>query len=162
MRSSRRYCLYAALGILPTVLPRFSQQARTPIFRYINIEPCGRLDLDSTFSPRGRAVVQNDSTFRLIPRCFGGAEQLLVHVSGAHHITAFEFAYGSAQSLASYVLDYERSIGPPSRVDTTAGTTHVVVWEDARTEFTLFRRIRSGRADSFARLSNRQAKRARP
>jgi hypothetical protein len=135
-------------------------QRRTPIFRYISIAPCGRLELDSAFVPRGRATQQDDSTFRLISQCFGGAEQILVHVTAAGRISSFEFAYGADTSLARHVAIFAADLGAPLRVDTIGPNPHRVLWRDSLTDFLVIRR--PGNQQVFARLSNRAVSTSRP
>lgn len=133
-----------------------SAQERKPIFRHISIQPCGRIELGARFRSILRAVRQNDSTFRLIPQCFGDAEQILVHVSPHMLVTSFDFAYAAGDSLAVFVAEYRQSLGPPISVDTSGQGEHTVVWRDAHTMFTLLRRKAGATVRTYARLADRR------
>jgi len=133
-----------------------SAQERKPIFRHISIQPCGRIELGARFRPMLRAARQDDSTFRLIPQCFGDAEQILVHVSPQMLVTSFDFSYAEGDSLALFVAEYRQSLGPPISVDTTGQGVHAVVWRDDRTMFTLLRRKAGATVRTYARLADRR------
>jgi hypothetical protein len=132
------------------------QQQRPPIFRYISIAPCGRIDLGDQFEPGGRAVRENDSTFRLIPECFGDAEQILVHVTPQMRVTSFDFAYAAGDSLDVFLAEYRQTLGPPTAVDTSGSGVHTIEWRDAQTTFTFFRRRNGATVSIYSRLADRR------
>jgi hypothetical protein len=146
---------YALLGTALVANGSHGQAPSKPIFRYIDIAPCGRIELGTRFDPSGRAVRQNDTTFRLIPHCFGDADQILVHVGARQRVTSFDFSYGVGDSLATHDAYYRTLIGAPFAVDTTGPGVHTVQWRDSTTILTLFRNRRGFEVRSYARLADR-------
>jgi len=136
----------------------------TPIFRYINIQPYGRIELGGPFAqvsvlgapispglyelvgPGGRAVQYADT------------KTILIELSSANLVRAFYFHYlPGVQSFAQREAEYVESLGVPERFKYDSAGSHVLRsrWRDPKTTFELIEITKSDTARIFSVLRDR-------
>lgn len=143
MITFHRLLLGAAL--LLQASPLRGQEAQPePIFRYISIEPYGRIDLGGAFpqaSALGAPIGPN--LFRLVgpggrPVQFADTEAILVELTEARLVRAFYFLYlDASKAFAEREAEYITTLGAPERFAYDSAQAHIVrsTWRDLQTEF---------------------------
>jgi hypothetical protein len=124
------------------------------IFRYIAIAPCGRLELGDSLDPGNRATRLNDSTFSLVPACFGGSVQILVFVTPTYRIYAFQFLYDTPETYPSLVASYRKSLGPPTATGGMNDGPGFTWWDDGKTRFEIAQHRSGARRGLTSRLTD--------
>ena len=128
-------------------------QTVTPIFRHINIAPCGRLELGQVWHRDARAVAISATTYRVVPGCFGGADRIDIDVSVDGTIQRFTFHYSKDRSYDVFLRSYTQLLGP-ALVTHSGENERSAIWEDGRTRFRLTETLTGSAAGVSSRLEN--------
>ena len=120
--------------------------AKTPIFRYISIEPYGKIRLGEPFAQRdalGKLVAPQ--TFELRDpdgkrTTFGDTQAIRIVVDSTNRVRAMIFQYLAFKDFEAAKAEYLASLGPASsRIvkDSANAVLERLSWHDGATGFTL-------------------------
>lgn len=140
--------------------PRSVARTQPEIFRWIAIGPLGG-DTIRLGAPLGQAARYaertSDSTYRLRPRTFGGADSIELRVTPEGLVKEMHFTYASSADWEDMRQTYARSLGPGTSIQMTEGRD-LTRWEDERTRFVVGTGGRAGRRIKAALIDLRLAR----
>jgi len=146
---TRSWLSIITLCALPPALPAQSPAVPEAIFRYIDIEPFGKIHLGRPFQQRqllGEPVEPH--LYRLtgpngVAVRFADTDAILVQLDDAGLVRAFYFLYLPGKAFDSMVAEYA-ALGRPRRSEYDTAGIHIrsAKWQDSRTEFMVVERTR--------------------
>ena len=109
----------------------------TEIFRWIAIGTAGHdtIRLGEPLRDAARYAERiSDSSYRLRPGTFGGADSIELRLTPDGRVKEMHFTYPSDAAWGEMIRTYARSLGPGTHVQMTEGRD-LTRWEDTRTRF---------------------------
>ena len=125
------------LALAICCLPIIAGQSSKRIFRYVDIEPNGSIELGKQFGDlRTISIELEPSVFRLNQGTFIGAREITVRLAPTGKVACVEFDYSAEDNFDETVAEYWWTLGKPITRDLSSrGNT--IVWEDKKTSFAL-------------------------
>lgn len=155
----------AAITLLFALLTQTSEaQATVPkIFRYISVEPFGRIELGDTLDPRSElGVFVAPDVVRLErkdgrPIQLADTKSILLALSKRRTVCAMVFVYLPTSTFRGAVADYRSSLGAPVLEEHTERgvIVHSARWQDPHTSFVLEEHFSEGQLALSSRLEHR-------
>jgi hypothetical protein len=135
------------------------------IFRYINIQPFGRIELGKPFaqvSVLGAPI--SPGLYQLVgaggrPTQWADTKAILVELSETNLVTALYFLYlPSLRTFPQREAGYVESLGVPERFTYDSAWARIIRsrWQDAQTEFELIEMTKSDTANTTSVLRDRR------
>jgi hypothetical protein len=156
------HVLALCVACLPT--RSAASQSTSPIFRHINIQPFGRIELGEILSMRTELFVPAGPGYvRLQPAggqkwSFADTRAILVGLTKQRTVCAIVFQYLPLKSYTQAVEEYRQDFGvaPELRRMQQGKSVRSVRWQDARTAFTFEETVVANEVQLVSRMEDRR------
>ena len=140
--------------------PRSAASSETELFRWIAIGPAAQdtIRLGQPLADSGPYFERtSDSTYRLRPGTFAGADSIEIRVTPEGLVKEMHFTYPPDANWSAMLQTFARTLGPGTHIQMTEAR-ELSRWEDERTRFVVGTGGRAGRRIKAALIDLRLAR----